>query len=240
MKRAIHGLFILLSFYIFSACGGSSALKDVEKDLAKYPEYSIILQDMKIEGNFFKEYYQRYKIVYADQVAGQDSLSYFTSTTDWLRVSEKEYRRHEPFLGMVLAAKTRDGNVIDTEQPPGYQYVGNPRYGHWRSDSHGNSFWAFYGKYALLSQAFGMFSRPVYRNDWNDYRRYRERGEPYFGKNREYGTYGSRTKKTNPTFFQRRQAREQARKQSFMNKVKQRTRRSNMSGTRSRSRGFGK
>ncbi len=236
-KLLFSGLLVGL-FLALAGCGSSSPVERLKQELSQYPEFSIILEDMKEEGNFFSNYYHRYKTVYAQKEG--DSLVYISDITDWLKVSEKEYRKYEPFLGMVLVSKTPDGKIADVQYPPGYQYVGNPQYGRWQNDSRGNSFWEFYGKYALMSQLFGMFNRPVYRSDWNDYRRYRSERRPFFGRNKQYGTYGSATKQTNKSFFERRLAKERLRKQSFREKLKQRTRRSRMSGARQRSGGFGK
>ncbi len=240
MKRLSQFLLLLLLFFWVSACTTSSPLEKLKKELSQYPQYSIILEDMKEEGNFFKEYYHKYKVIYAKRVDQKDSLTFYTDILDWQKVPKKEFRKYFNYLGMVITSKTPDGQVTQTAYPPGYQYVGNPRYGRWVTDSRGNSFWEFYGKWMFLSSMFNMFGRPVYRNDWNDYRRYSRRGEPWFGRGKEYGTFGSRTKQVHKSFFERRQMRERARKQSFAQRVKQRTRRSKMSGFRRRSGGFGK
>lgn len=241
MKRLSRILSLCALTLLLSACGGPSApLEKIKTDLAGYPEYSIILEDMKEEGNFIYDFYHRYKIIYGEAGGTGDSLVYTSTVTDWLEVPVREYENYSNYLGMVIASKSRDGQVDNTATPPGYQYVGNPQYGRWRSDSNGNSFWEFYGKYALLSQLFGMFSRPVYRGDWDTYRNYHSSGRPYYGQNNQYGTSGTQTQKSNPTFFQRRQARDVQRRQSFADRVQKRTRRSNMSGFRSRSGGFGK
>ena len=240
-KSAINTTLIALALtfaFLAAGCGSSrSPLERLKRDLAKYPEYSIILEDMKEDGNFFTDYFHRYKYVYGEATGHGDTLTYQNDITEWQRLEEKEYRKYENFLGMILVSKTADGKVSDVQYPPGYQYVGDSRYGTWRTDSHGNSFWEFYGKYALISSMFGMFNRPIYRNDWNDYRDYRGRGQTYYGPNREYGTNGTQTKQTHKSFFDRRVERDRQKKSSFSQKVQQRTRRSNMSGTRSRSRG---
>ncbi len=54
---------------------------------------------------------------------------------------KKVYRRYEPYLGMVILSKGENGEVADSQFPPGYQYVGNERYGRWRTGSSGGSFW---------------------------------------------------------------------------------------------------
>lgn len=239
MKK-MSGYFWLLFAILFMSCAASPPLERLQKELNRYPEYSIILDDMKEEGNFFKDYYHRYKIVYAEDTASDADTSYRTELTDWYKVKKKTYQKYWNYLGMVLVSKTPDGKVTDTAYPPGYQYVGDSRYGQWRRDAQGNSFWEFYGKYAFLSHMFGMFGRPVFRSDWDTYQGYRSQGRPYYGPNQQYGTNGSYTKQTNKSFFERRRQKEMARKTRFSQKVKNRVRRSNMSGLRSRSGGFGK
>ncbi len=230
---------LLLAFFI-SACAPSSPLERLIRELSQFPEYSIALEDMKEEGNFFKDYFHRYKIVYGKKSGSADELEFQSATTDWYPISKKEYEKYYGFLGMVIASKSEAGNISDDKYPPGYQYVGDPKYGNWRQDSSGNSFWEFYGKYALLSHMFGMFGRPVYRTDWNGYRDFRGRRSPYYGSKREYGTNGVYTKRTNKSFFERRQRMEAAKKAQFGQRLKQRASRSKMSGFRRRSGGFGK
>jgi len=239
VKRHVSILLPVLFLILFS-CASRSPLDRLKAQLAKYPEYSVMLEDMKEEGNFFKDYFHRYKIVYGTPVENSDSLVYENYLTDWEKVSKKEYQKYWNYLGMVILSKTKDGGVTQTAYPPGYQYVGNPRYGHWRQDSHGSSFWEFYGKFAFFNAMFNMFGRPVYRNDWDTFSRYRSNRQPYFGRNRQYGTAGKYTQRTNKSFFQRRQQREAARKAKFSDRVKRRVKRSRMSGVRSRSGGFGK
>lgn len=237
--KLLSTVYILGLVLALSACS-SSPVEKMKAELDAYPEYTVILDDMKEEGLLFKDFYHRYKIVYAEPAPGnRDSLIYNTRKTDWQEVNESYFRESEPYLGMALASRMPGGETINTEYPPGYQYVGNERYGQWRTDASGNSFWEFYGKYAFMRSMFSLFSSPVYRSDYDTYRGW-DRRSPYFGRNQEFGTYGSRTKASRPDFFQRRQAREMQRKSSFGEKVQQRNRRSNMSGTRSRSRGFGK
>lgn len=81
-------------------------------------------------------------------------------------------------------------NVPRTEKPAkegaGSHLVGNPRYGNWRTDSSGNSFWAWYGQYALFRTVFGG-GRPYYYGSW-----YGNRGWSYYGDvGRHY--YGTRS-----------------------------------------------
>ena len=51
----------------------------------------------------------------------------------------------------------------------GAELVGNPHYGNWKTDSSGNTFWAWYGQYAFISH---LFSGPTYYDAWSGNRRY--------------------------------------------------------------------
>ncbi len=217
-------------------------LREVSRGLERYPRYSIILSDMDVSGTFFKTYKHRYKVLFGKagnegtggaETVAEEGLTFDRRELQWTEVDRKFYQQHEPHLGMVLLSKGEDGKVEEAAYPPGYQYVGNSRYGTWRTDRRGNSFWEFYGKYALFSHLMGS-SRPIYRNDYDSYRDYRRRRQPYFGGN-AYGTRGTVTRTSNPTFYQRQQARQQTKNQRFSQRAKSRT-----SSARSRSSGRGK
>jgi hypothetical protein len=172
--------------------------------------YSIILEDMQEEGFVSTEYYHKYRVV----TAGDGYV------TPWLKVPEKYYRLNSGFLGMALVNK-KDGKLSSDVSPPGYNYVGDSRYGQWRTDSSGNSFWVFYGKYAMFRDLMGGWYRPVYRYDYRSYRDYRDRNMVFYGSNNSYGTNGSLSKVNNPSFFERRKARETNFKKKFKSSFNQ-------------------
>ncbi len=215
--RSFHITLTILGFslaLLLQGCAQTPPLKRLQAQLASAPEYAITLEDMQEEGTFFPAYYHKYRIVQGDTAR----------TTDWQRVSESVYRANENFLGMTLAAKTA-GGVNTTPHPPGYDYVGNPQYGQWRSGSGGRSFWEFYGQYALMRDLLGMGGRTFYRNDYNSYRSYRNQypTRPYYGRTgREYGTSGTVTQRTKPSFFERRRVRDTARRERFQQKFRRR------------------
>ena len=236
--RRERWIVLALVLLLSAACGHSNPLDRLAKELDIFPAYSVVLHDMKEGGNITDEYYHQYRVVWGEHQAGTDELEFHDRIDDWVPVSRDHYNRYQDYLGMTVLAKDEDG-VDRGQQPAGYRYVGNPRYGEWRTDSSGGSFWSFYGKYVFLSRMFDTYRRPIYRSDWDDYRSHRNRGQPYFGPSRQYGTRGTATQTTHRSFFERQQARQQTRNQRFSDKVQQRVKRSRMSGTRSRSSGRG-
>ena len=215
---------------VVAACDSQTALERLQQQLEPYPEYSVVLQDMN--EDLFGHAHQ-YRVVVGESQAGSDDLVYRESIREWQKVDGGTYERYQPYLGMVILSKGRDGSVDQGQHPPGYQQVGDARYGRWRNEGGGRSFWEFYGQYALLSHIMGGFGRPIYRNDWNGYQDARSRGQTYRGPGGGvYGTNGSATRQTNPDFFRRQQTRQAARSRSFGQRVNSR-----MAGG---ARGFGK
>lgn len=144
-----------------------------------------ILIDMKEEAG---RYFHKYRYIENGQ----------SRETDWVPVSRAEYEQHKQHLGMSIYSKPEGALPEDATKaasPPGYNYVGNARYGYWENRN-GQSFWVFYGQYALLRDLLWGpgFYQPVRRDTWSDYGRSRSAGQPYYGQNKEYGTEGSRTK----------------------------------------------
>ena len=202
-----HFVKVLSLVILFSACGRSFYKTPLDKliiSLQDEPTFTIILQDMETQGFLTKKYLHQYKIITENN--GEPEVH----VTDWKEVPENFFWKHENDLGMEIASKSEDGTLSKTPAPPGYgNYVGNEKYGQW-VERDGGSFWEFYGKYAMLRSVFYMMGSPIGYGgyyDWNrNYRGYR----PYYGSKdtygrRQYGTYGSNTKKSNPNFFQRQQ-----------------------------------
>ena len=223
-------LFLLVACALLSACGPSDdPLTPLKQELEKEKEYSIILNDMREEGNFVPSYFHQYRVDIGEK----------TTLRDPVEVTEKFYRVNEPYLGMAVATRTPDGKETKSPIPNGYQYVGNPQYGKWRTNESGGSFWEFYGKYMLISQTMRWAGYGLGRRHYNDYNGSMAGGRPYFGANRQYGTNGSVTKKQKPDFFARKAARKSRANSRFQDRVKQRTGRSKNT-FRSRGYSFGK
>jgi hypothetical protein len=191
MKHLINSLLALLLILAVS-CGGDDFKKtpidQLIQKMEKEPVFTIVLQDMDVDGTFFKTYRHKYKII-----TEKDSTPKET-TSDWYEVQKSFFQNHIDDLGMELASKTKDGKIHKDVGPAGFSnYVGNPQYGHWATGSNGSSFWEFYGKYAMMSQVFGMFQRPYYRSYYDDYRgSYWGTGRSYYGPNSTSGrTFGT-------------------------------------------------
>lgn len=240
------GLILLIA----GGCGSGSSLERLRSELDSYPEYSIILEDMDSKGFFFHDYFHRYRMIYpkkSDPASKESAPDFEQKVTDWIKVDEKTYDKYQHALGMVIVAKDKDGVIEEVAQPPGYQYVGDSRFGQWKTDDQGNKFWEWFGKYMLFAQVIDTVgdifekshSHRISYGHWNDYRNSISRGVPYFGQKDQsgkpqFGTSGTITEKTHPTFFQRQQTRMSERKSSFGNKVKSRMGRSSVSSVRSR------
>ncbi|MFC1525367.1 hypothetical protein ACFL6X_00995 [Candidatus Latescibacterota bacterium] len=210
---------------------------DLIRDLDRYPEYSLVVDDLRVEDGFFPDYFLRFEVMTASgqRASGGDDLAYERRQSDWMQVPERVFARYEHYLGMVVSAKTPDGRRTGASQahPPGYQYVGNSSYGSWGA----GGFWQFYGQYAFMSSMLG--GHGINRADYNDYRRTGQRGRPYFGPTKDgkttFGTRGTATQAARPSFYRRYQQRLSSGGRGFASRSTSRMGRS----TSSRSR-FGK
>jgi hypothetical protein len=201
--------FCLIALALFvAACSGEkkfqkSPVDELIRDLNAEPTFSIILYDMDIEeGTFSDKYKHQYQII-----KEKDSTP-VEAKTQMIEVSKEFFMQNQNNMGMEIAAKTRDGKVSKVAGPPGYSnYVGNSRYGNWSTGSDGNSFWAFYGQYAMMSSLLNMATGPIYRNHYDDYNSNYRGSRPYYGSTvnglPQYGTNSSHIQQSKPNFFSR-------------------------------------
>ncbi|MBU1195627.1 MAG: hypothetical protein KKE62_08850 [Proteobacteria bacterium] len=126
-----------------------------------------------------------------------------TTETDWEKVDANFFDANLEFLGMAILSKPYgvfEEDRITQATPPGMAYVGNPKYGEWQKDNSGNSFWSWYGKYALFSMLFSP--RPFYygQNSWNSWNSGYRNSRPYFGATangfQQFGTSGNFVKQS--------------------------------------------
>ncbi|UZP65828.1 hypothetical protein N1030_09310 [Desulfovibrio mangrovi] len=220
---------MLLSVILLSGCGGYSGdtpIERVSKALADKANFSVVLADAKEENG---QYFQKLYVV----EEGKEQ----PEATDWLETSQEDFESMIPLMGMTVFSK-KDGQESFEAAPPGYEYVGDSRYGEWQRDSSGGSFWMYYGQYRLMSDLLGWGR--VRQGDYATYQNHRQNSQPYYGPNKEYGMNGEATRKKHPEFFQRAQSKEVMKKSSFANKVQSRIGRTSTSSMRARSGGVGK
>lgn len=112
--------------------------------------------------------------------------------TEWEAVSEDSYWKHEEDLGMSLVTKPYgmyESEALTSATPPGFAYVGNPKYGRWENDPQtGERHWSFLEQYAMYHLLFGGNNYYHY-SDWNSW----DRRSPYYGRDEQYGTSGAAT-----------------------------------------------
>ncbi len=224
--------FLIVPAFLLSGCGGSSIpipIEDLKKKLQNQPTFSVVLDDMQEQGTFSKTFFHKYLVV-------QPEGSW---KTDFLQVPENYYQKNLSYLGMTLLTK-KDGAFDETPSPPGYGFVGDPAYGRWKEDKDGGSFWEFYGKYAFFTSLFGGWYHPVYRMDFDGYKKYKSKKKPYFGSKMQFGSTGKIVKQKNPGFYASRTAAASIKKASFKDKVISSKIGRTKTGFRSRAGGKGK
>jgi len=195
MKNYSIYLFALIMAFALTSCGGGEGYikYPVDDILAKTSNdklpLSIVLYDMDVKGS---RRMNRYKVT-----TNQDDPKKRKETiTGWLRVSTRDFQRNYDNMGMEIASKVLkpDGTtkISKVPSPPGYNnYVGNGKYGQWKTRSDGTSFWAFYGQYMFMRTMFNMATYPVYRNSYRNYRTSYRSGRPYYGGTGSRRTYGT-------------------------------------------------
>jgi len=166
-----------------------------------YDSWDKILVDMEVRGFSDNHHYDQ-KIRTVRTHAGAT-----TSDEQWVDVSRTTYDAMHNDLGMAIEQKPAgkyDSEADHVAQPAGFAYIAPPsqgsnQYGHWEQRD-GQSFWVFYGQYALLRDLlFNRDYRPLDRGEWENYRTYRGQGQTYYGQGAEssgapkYGTNGSAT-----------------------------------------------
>lgn len=222
-------------------------IDDIIRDMSHIRNFSIILYDMDYDEP--KDAYKHQYQIIADDISNPDSVT--QNITDWKTVSSIYFQDHQNDMGMELVNK-KDGVVTKATAPAGYSnYIGNEKYGQWRTHSDGHSFWEFYGKYAFMSHMFNMMTYPVRRSYWNDYYYNYAPHSPYYGPSssggRMYGTNSAYNKSRTSSTWNKRpsdfKSKVRSKVQRSASRSRARIRRSNSRGgynSRSRGGGFGK
>jgi hypothetical protein len=160
-----------------------------------YDSWDKVLVDMETRGiGSARAYDQKIRTIRTHAGAT-------TSEEKWVEVSPVTYNGMRNDLGMAIEHKPAgkyDSEADHVAQPAGFAYMAPPsqgsnQYGYWDNRG-GQSFWVWYGQYALLRDLlFNHSYRPLPRYEWEDYRDWRGRGQTYYGRDAEAGApkYGS-------------------------------------------------
>jgi hypothetical protein len=172
-----------------------------------YDSWDKVLVDMEVRGiGSARAWDQQIRTVRTHLPDASAKTGVTTSGEQWVDVSESTYKAMQPDLGMAIAHKPAgkyDSEADHVPQPAGFAYMAPPsqgsnQYGYW-DHRDGQSFWVFYGQYALLRDLlFHDHYRPLDRYEWEDYRGSEERGRTYYGRDPaagvpKYGTQGTAT-----------------------------------------------
>jgi len=159
--------------------------------MSRGSDYEIWVEEADIE----EHYYHKYLIVENDR----------ESVTDWVEVSEKVYDANEDNLNMSIVSKPfgyYEDEVINVATPPGFDKVGNPRYGEWVENKEtGHREWSFFQRYLFWHMVLNGIGP---RNNYYTYGRWNDWNTNYRGRRAYYGTGGSdfgsagRTTSANP------------------------------------------
>ena len=121
--------------------------------MKKEQAFSIILDDMDVKDD---DFFHKYSVVKEDK---EGKIT--TSITDFILVDYNFFKQNENNLGMQVAAKDSAGKITKAAIPAGFdRYIGNSRYGRW-NECGGQSFWVFYGQYAMLRSVFVFGYHPA-------------------------------------------------------------------------------
>jgi hypothetical protein len=203
----------------FGALGGDAdALHTAAADLPQksasltaltgqlYKSWDKILADMEERGHGKAKTYQQQIRTVTTQVPDAASKAGTTTSDErWVEVPKPTYEAMRNDLGMAIEHKPAGKYDVESErvaQPAGFAYMAPPgqsnQYGYWDHNG-GQSFWVFYGQYALMRDLlFHGSYRPIDYGEWRDYRTYQSTGRTYYGNDAvaglpKYGTQGTAT-----------------------------------------------
>ena len=165
-----------------------------------YNTWDKVLVDMEERGQGSdKSWDQKIRTVTTHLPDATAKTGETTSDEKWVDVSHSTFDAEKNDLGMAIEHKPAgeyDFEAERTPQPAGFAYiappsVGSNQYGYWDHRG-GESFWVFYGQYALMRDLlFNHSYRSPLPYEYDGYYSSRRSGQTYYGK--EYGTHGTAT-----------------------------------------------
>lgn len=164
-----------------------------EKGLAKLvksPYSTAILIDTHATGFLIKTYYQKYRIINADELI-EDVI---------VRTNKEFAKKNLANIGLSLFRRTENTEEF-LPLPPGSSYLGNRQFGDWKENKKGKIVWRFNKVYKNFPKYLGWGK---FRPDEEFYQQMRSSitlNQPFYGPHTEFGPQGRVTKKNFPHFF---------------------------------------
>ena len=81
---------------VVAGCTAGNPLEPLQRELDRFPEYSVILADMREEGTFSTDYWHQYRVTTGQPEPGSEDLVYAESIREWERVDRQTYRDTSP------------------------------------------------------------------------------------------------------------------------------------------------
>lgn len=158
--------------------------------LIKASDATAILIDTHATGFLIKTYYQKYRIISADEII-EDLI---------VRTSKEFAKKNLDHIGLSLYRRTEVGDEF-LPLPPGSNYIGNRQFGEWKKNKKGRVVWRFNKVYKNFPKYLGWGK---FRPDEEFYQQMRSSitlNQPYYGTRNQFGPNGRVTKKNFPHFF---------------------------------------
>lgn len=151
---------------------------------------TFILIDTHATGFLIKTYYQKYRVI-----SGFDNVDELI-----VRTSKEFARRNKNNIGMSLYRKT-DSKEEFVPLPPGSGFLDNPEYGEWKMSKKGQLIWRFNKSFKNFPKYLGWGKWRPDIEFFQEMRSSSSSGQPYYGKDHEFGTLGRVTREAFPHFF---------------------------------------
>lgn len=161
---------LCVTIAVSSMLSSPSALEKLEEEYKNTPVYSIILEDLKTENDAF---FIKCSLVVPLPHEG----TAMEITKKWAETTKQEYEMVEPYKGLTIVTK-KNGETVYAANPPGYEYVGDPRYGRWENREGMSPVWVWLAGYAVWNSTR---SQHISFDSYQQYQHAKNNHTPYFG-----------------------------------------------------------
>ncbi len=158
--------------------------------LLKGKNLTVILVDTHATGFLIKTYYQKLRVI-----------SDYENVDEMILRTNKEFaKKNKDFIGLSIYRKTSDTEDF-LPLPPGSLYVDNPKYGMWKTNKKGLTYWSFHKTYKNFPKYLGWGKFKLTKDFHQQMKNSISLNQPFYGLHNEFGSNGSITQKNFPHFF---------------------------------------